>query len=106
VSGRLAGLANIARGESLLVVDGVTRRLCLTLGALAELEGAFEADGFAELARRLGQLSANDMVVVLAALLNGGGEPMTPAAIVAARIDPRDAARAVNEAFERAFADD
>ena len=50
------------------------RRLCLTLGALAELETAFEADGVEALAARLARPSARDLVVVLEALLRGGGE--------------------------------
>ncbi len=94
---------NRARGEVLLAIDGRERRLCVTLGALAELEAAFDVVSLTELGARLGQLSAADMIVVLSALTAGGGEPMSGAELAAARIDPRDAASAVAEAFLAAF---
>lgn len=65
---------NRARGEVALSIDGEERRLCLTLGALAELESALNAPGLEALAVRLRSLSALDLVIVLAALLRGGGE--------------------------------
>lgn len=97
---------NRARGEVLLEIDGRSRRLCLTLGALAELEGAFDVGSFKDLSDRLGALTASDLIHVVAALTAGGGEPMTSRDIAAAEIDPGAAARAVSEAFARAFGDD
>lgn len=94
---------NAARGEVLLAIDGRERRLCVTLGALAELEAAFDAASLAELGERLAQLTANDLVTVLAALTTGGGAPMSAAELAAARIDPNEAAIAVAEAFRVAF---
>ncbi|MDP1632796.1 MAG: GTA-gp10 family protein [Caulobacter sp.] len=66
--------ANGARGEAVVVLAGRQRRLCLTLGALAELETAFDVAGGDGLAARLRTLSARDLMIVLAALLRGGGE--------------------------------
>lgn len=97
-------IANKVRGETLLMIDGAPRRLCLTLGALAELECAFEAGSVEALAARLGKLSASDLMIVIAALTAGGGEAMSPQQIAAADIDVAAAARAVAEAFERALA--
>jgi hypothetical protein len=97
---------NHARGEVLLSIDGRAHRLCVTLGALAELEAAFDVISLSELAERLGQLTASDLITVLAALTAGGGEPMTTAELAAARIDPKDAASAVANAFHVAFDDD
>ncbi|MEQ1618833.1 MAG: GTA-gp10 family protein [Terricaulis sp.] len=94
---------NRARGEVLLAIDGRERRLCVSLGALAELEAAFDAVSFADLGERLSQLSAADLLVVLSALTAGGGEPMTTAQLAGARIDPRAAASAVAQAFQAAF---
>lgn len=94
---------NRARGEVLLAIDGRERRLCVTLGALAELEAAFDAISFADLGERLSQLSAADLIVVLAALTAGGGEAMSSAALASAEIDPRAAASAVARAFQAAF---
>jgi len=50
--------------------------LCLTLGALAEIEAAFGVDGLEGLGARFetGRLSARDLVAVLGAAARGGGE--------------------------------
>jgi len=98
-------LHNRARGEVLLSIDGKARRLCVTLGALAELEAAFDVASLAELAERLAYLTASDLLLVISALSAGGGEAMSTAEVAAARIDPKDAAAAVAEAFQQAFGD-
>jgi len=94
---------NRARGEVLLEVGGRPLRLCVTLGALAELEAAFDVASFAELGERLAQLTASDLITVLAALSAGGGEAMGAAELAAARIDAKAAADAVAAAFRAAF---
>lgn len=99
-------LCNKARGEVVLAIDGRERRLCVTLGALAELEAAFDVVSFQELGERLAQITAADLIVVLAALTAGGGDAMTTAELAAARIDPQRAASAVAEAFAAAFGDE
>lgn len=86
---------NAARGEVVVTLAGTPRRLCLTLGALAELETAFEVDGFQALADRLRILSARDLAFVLGALLRGGGE----AGVDVSAVDFREAAQAVAAAF-------
>ena len=73
--------------------------MCLTLGALAEIETALGTRGFAELAERMRSLSARDLVAVLAALLRGGGEPETAQTLSRSAIDPKEAAEAVARAF-------
>lgn len=98
-------LYNRARGEALLEIDGREVRLCLTLGALAELEAAFDVVSLNELGERLANLTAADLVLVLAALAKGGGEAMSAADVCAARVDPKAAAIAVAEAFRVAFDD-
>jgi hypothetical protein len=67
--------ANRRRGEIEAVVDGERRILCLTLGALAELETAFAADDLTDLAGRFsaGRLKAGDMIRIIGAGLRGGG---------------------------------
>jgi len=96
---------NKARGEVLLAIDGRARRLCVTLGALAELEAAFDVGSLAELGDRLSQLTVSDLIHVLAALTAGGGAPLCAAELAAARIDPKAAAVAVGSAFREAFED-
>ncbi|GAB5457391.1 MAG: GTA-gp10 family protein [Henriciella sp.] len=92
---------NGARGEVALEVAGVSRTLCLTLGALAEIETAFGCNSMAELQARLRSLSASELGIVVQALLRGGGTPEE--VISVADISPGDAANAVAEAFRAAL---
>ena len=90
---------NAVRGEVNLALDGKQRRLCLTLGALAEMETAFACGRIGELEARLRQASAADLKIVLGALLRGGGETVTDAQIE--RASPGAATAAIAEAFRR-----
>lgn len=90
---------NGMRGEARVRLAGEERTLCLTLGALAEIETALAIDGLAGLAERMRTLSARDLTVVLAALLRGGGETVLAEGLSGAAIDPREAADAVARAF-------
>lgn len=91
---------NAARGECEAVLAGERVRLCLTLGALAEIETALKTDGFSELAERMRRLSAGDLAGVLEALLRGGGADDATARRLAADAEPKAAAEAVARAFE------
>lgn len=68
--------ANLRRGEIAAMLDGRERRLCLTLGALAELEAAFAADDLNALVERFsaGRFSSSDLVRIIGAGLRGAGE--------------------------------
>ncbi len=69
---------NPHRGEIIAELDGRKWRLCLTLGALAELEAALDAPDLVALAERFetGRLSARDLIAVIAAGLRGAGHDM------------------------------
>ena len=95
---------NAARGETGILIGGAERRLCLTLGALAEIEAAFACTRMSELDARMRSLSAADLTVVLAALLRGGGEDEAAARLGSADVSPGVAARAVAEAFRLGLA--
>jgi hypothetical protein len=71
--------ANRRRGEIEAGLDGKAYRLCLTLGALAELEAAYAADDLGALVERFsrGRLSALDMIRVIGAGLRGGGNDIS-----------------------------
>lgn len=90
---------NRARGETVAVLAGTPRRLCLTLGALAEIEAALDLEGWAALSERLRRLSARDLLVVLAALLRGGGEQEAAAELSRAPVEIAEAAQAVAVGF-------
>lgn len=93
---------NGARGEARVRLAGEERTLCLTLGALAEIETALGATGLSGLADRMRVLSARDLTAMLAALLRGGGETALAEDLASATIDPREAAEAVAMAFTAA----
>ncbi len=93
---------NGVRGEVTAVLAGAERTLCLTLGALAEIETGLGVGGMAALAERMRSLSARDLMVVLAALLRGGGETALADGLASAPVDAREAAEAVAKAFAAA----
>ncbi|ANF53479.1 hypothetical protein DA69_01040 [Brevundimonas naejangsanensis] len=95
-------MANGVRGEVVARLAGAERTLCLTLGALAEIETGLGVAGMAALAERMRSLSARDLMVVLAALLRGGGEVVLADGLASAPVDPREAAGAVAKAFAAA----
>jgi len=68
-------MVNRHRGEIEATLDGKTWTLCLTLGALAELETSFAVEDLTELTTRFstGRLSANDMLRLISAGLRGAG---------------------------------
>ncbi len=76
-------MANRHRGEIDARLDGKTCRLCLTLGALAELEAAFGDEDMLALATRFesGRLSARDALRVIGAGLRGGGHDVDDDAV-------------------------
>lgn len=81
--------ANRHRGEVDAVIDGERRILCLTLGALAELESAFAADNLAGLAERFsaGRLRAVDMIRIIGAGLRGGGNVYSDEDVAGASVE-------------------
>ncbi|AQR62638.1 hypothetical protein BZG35_14010 [Brevundimonas sp. LM2] len=96
---------NGARGEAVAVLAGIERRLCLTLGALAEIETALGVSGVEGLAARMRSLSARDLTAVLAALLRGGGEGALAEGLDRSAVSPVEAAEAVAAAFVAASGD-
>jgi hypothetical protein len=82
-------MANLHRGEIDAVLDGQTHRLCLTLGALAELESTFGSDDMLAVAERFarGRLSARDAVRIIGAGLRGAGHQVTDEAVARMRAE-------------------
>ena len=72
-------MANKHRGEIDAEFDGTTMRLCLTLGALAELEAAFGDEDMLQLAARFenGRLRSVDAIRIIGAGLRGAGADVT-----------------------------
>lgn len=82
-------MANKHRGEIAARLDGRDYRLCLTLGALAELEQAFGVEDMVALAARFekGRLSAWDAIRVIGAGLRGAGHDVTDKEVAAMRTE-------------------
>lgn len=83
------GRANRRRGEIEAVIDGERRILCITLGALAELETAFGVDNIADLAGRFagGRIATRDVMAIIAAGLRGGGNVVDDDDIAEIRVE-------------------
>ncbi|MFD1344697.1 gene transfer agent family protein [Litorisediminicola beolgyonensis] len=100
-------MANPWRGETALVIDGETRVMRLTLGALAELEAGLGEDSLLALVERMeaGRFSSRDVLALIVAGLRGGGWQVGPEALISAEIagGPMGAARAAAELLARAF---
>jgi len=82
-------MVNRLRGEVEAVLDGRRWTLCLTLGALAELEAALDAGDLLALAKRFedGKLAARDAIRILGAGLRGAGNDLDDAAVAAMRAE-------------------
>lgn len=72
-------MANKRRGEVALQLGDKRYTLCLTLGALSELEEAFGADDLMALAERFGtgRLASRDLLRLLTVALRGGGHDVS-----------------------------
>jgi Phage tail tube protein, GTA-gp10 len=82
-------MANRYRGEIEAEIGGSTRKLVLTLGALAELEAAFGAEDLVALTERFasGRMKANDLTRIIGAGLRGAGETVSDDEVAAMALD-------------------
>jgi tail tube GTA-gp10-like protein len=82
-------MPNPHRGEIEARLDGRPYTLCLTLGALAELEHAFGDEDMLALAERFqsGRLSARDAVRIIGAGLRGAGHDIADEAVAGMQAD-------------------
>lgn len=72
-------MANAKRGEIEAQIGGRTYTLCLTLGALAELESGFGANDLVALGERFERqrLSARDILRIIGCGLRGAGHALS-----------------------------
>jgi hypothetical protein len=82
-------MPNAHRGEIEARLDGKPYTLCLTLGALAELEHAFGHEDMLALAERFqsGRLSARDAARIIGAGLRGAGHDVPDEAVAGMQAD-------------------
>ena len=103
----MRGRANRRRGEVDAVIGGERRILCLTLGALAELETAFAVDDLAALGSRFatGRLKAADLIRIIGAGLRGAGNLISDEEVAGLEVEGgvAGAARLVTDLLAAAF---
>ncbi|MFV2093453.1 MAG: gene transfer agent family protein [Hyphomicrobiales bacterium] len=82
-------MANKHRGEISAELGGRVRSLCLTLGALAELEAALGDEDMLALATRFeaGRLRAADAIAILGAGLRGAGEDISDVEVATLQVN-------------------
>ena len=101
-------MVNPQAGEAELVINGTAYTLKLTLGALAALEAALQEQTLVDLVQRFeqGRFSARDVLALLAAGLQGGGQVLRHEGLAEASIHggPVQASKVAAELLLRAFA--
>ncbi|HNS87558.1 MAG TPA: GTA-gp10 family protein [Parvularculaceae bacterium] len=88
------------KGDAAIVINGEPMTLRLTLGALAALEETLGQGDFAALQKKLEAPRVSDLLLILQALLQGGGRLVSLDALKTSDIDLADAARAIADAFK------
>ena len=81
-------MANRHRGEIEAELGGRTYTLCLTLGALAEIENAYGGDDLLAIAERFeqGRIRASDAIRVIGAGLRGAGNALSDAELASLQV--------------------
>ncbi|MCK9993630.1 MAG: hypothetical protein Dbin4_02150 [Alphaproteobacteria bacterium] len=82
-------MANLHRGEISATLDGKSYKLCLTLGALAELEERLGCEDILALAQRFesGRITAREAICVIGAGLRGAGQDISDDAVARMRAE-------------------
>ncbi len=82
-------MVNKYRGEISAVLDGKKHTLCLTLGALAELEEAFGEQDLLSLAERFssGRIKSSDALRIIGAGLRGAGSALRDAEVATMKVE-------------------
>lgn len=86
-------------GDTALTIDGERRTLRLTLGALAAIEETLGQGDFSTLEKKLERPRVADILLLLQALLQGGGFLISIEALKASDIDLGEASSAIARAF-------
>ena len=81
-------------------INGERHRLRLTLGALAAIEDVVGGGDFETLKARLSKPSVSDLIIILQALITGGGGALAVETLKAADIDLAEASAAIADAFK------
>lgn len=83
-------LLNRARGEARVTIAGTEYVVALTLAAMAAIEDGLGIDSLDQIEQALAKPSSTKLAVVVAALLTGGGNPVTVEDVRGWPITPAD----------------
>ncbi|MBN8649065.1 MAG: gene transfer agent family protein [Caulobacterales bacterium] len=92
-------IANLNRGEAIIKLDDKPYKLCLTMGSLAKIENAFALNEFSQIEEKFQNLKANDLILLVAILLEGGQNPVEIEYLKTAKVDLGDITRAIINCF-------
>lgn len=92
-------MTNPARGETSFLAAGEKFVMRLTLGALAEIESAFNVASLSDLAARLKSFATSDIATVAAALLRAGGHEVTANDVLKLPVDLATIVQAIADVF-------
>ena len=97
-------MTNKMRGEVEVTLGGENHTLCLTLGALAEIESGLGVNNLLEMDERLGRPSTGDLMIILHALLRGGGHDLTREEVEIMPVNLKHVVSGIESAFRLAMA--
>jgi hypothetical protein len=98
-------MVNSARGEVSLRVGQTEYRLCLTLGALAEIEDKLEIDDITKISEVFAKPKVRHLIAVLLALIHGGGnQDVTERDLYAMELDLSGLQKTIEQVFKRSLA--
>jgi hypothetical protein len=86
-------MLNLVRGEVPLVVRDKTYILCLTLGALAEIETSLGIDDITQIGEVFKKPKASHVMEITLALLHGGADDSSPERMAQSAMTIQDVAK-------------
>lgn len=90
---------NPQRGEVTIDGPGGELKLCLTLGAIAQLEEGLGIDSLTEIEGVLKKASMKHMILIVKALCAGGGNPLTDEQMMTWQVDLQSIMGKIQECF-------
>ena len=93
-------MANKQRGEiTIKGPENKTYTLCLTLGAIAQIEEQLELQSLMQVDEVMGQARMGHILTIFIALLNGGGHDVTKADMMKWNVDLKELMAKIRDAF-------
>lgn len=99
---------NRQRGEVLIEgPEGKEYKLCLTLGAIAQIEEGLEVESLTQIDEVMKKARMKDVITIFVALLNGGGEDVSRKDMMRWKVPLQELMEKIRETFAAAgFKDD